>query len=107
VKYYLLLWIGWLALSAMPVHAHNGTLAVAVPISGIAVDGDLSDWPEDMERYAIALSEYGVRPRNTEDLQASFRLAYDVEQKALYLAVEVRDESIVVLDEGGTWKNQG
>ena len=25
--------------------AHNGAVAIAVPMEGITVDGDLSDWP--------------------------------------------------------------
>ena len=30
--------------------AHTGATAVAVPVHGIAVDGDFSDWPEEMQR---------------------------------------------------------
>jgi len=39
------------------VEAHNGKVAIAVPVEGIVVDGDLSDWPEDMRRYPILLLE--------------------------------------------------
>ncbi len=31
-----------------PTHAHNGAVAIAVPVEGITVDGDLSDWPEGL-----------------------------------------------------------
>ena len=35
-------------LLAVPLSAHNGAVAIAVPVEGIVVDGDLSDWPEGM-----------------------------------------------------------
>jgi len=37
-------------LLAVPLYAHNGAVAIAVPVEGIVVDGDLSDWPEGMAR---------------------------------------------------------
>jgi len=104
MKYVLFILIVWLGLIPTPARAHNGALAVAMPIGDIAIDGDLSDWPEGMQRHAIALPEFGVRPQGEEDLQADFRLAYDADQQALYIAVEVRDESVVVLDKGGRGK---
>ena len=36
-----------LLLLAVPLNAHNGAVAIAVPVEGIVVDGDLSDWPEE------------------------------------------------------------
>ena len=33
-----------LLLLAVPLIAHNGAVAIAVPVEGIVVDGDLSDW---------------------------------------------------------------
>ena len=35
-----------LSLTALlrPLSAHNGAVAIAVPVEGIVVDGDLSDW---------------------------------------------------------------
>ena len=49
----MILWLS--LLYVLPAEAHNGAVALAVPIEGIVVDGDLSDWPEDMRRYAVAL----------------------------------------------------
>ena len=91
VKPYLLPLIGLLLLTIPPAYAHNGALAIAAPLSGITIDGDLSDWPEDLERYPISMPEFGVRPRNAEDLQAAFRLGYNLTEKALYIAVEVQE----------------
>ena len=33
------------------VQAHNGATAIAVPLEDIVIDGELADWPADMERY--------------------------------------------------------
>ena len=106
MKHFLFLLTGLFYLGTTPVFAHNGALARAVPIEGITVDGDFSDWPEGMERYAIALPEFGVQPQSDKDLRADFRLGYNSLEQALYIAVEVWDESIVVLSKGGLWDNQ-
>ena len=45
-----------------PAVAHNGAVAIAVPVEGIAIDGDLSDWPEGLVRYPVALHVYGDKP---------------------------------------------
>ena len=77
------------------IRAHNGSVAIAVPLEGIVLDGDLSDWPEDMPQYPIA-PEYGDRPQNAQDLQGTFRLGYNEQEKVLYIAVEVEDESTII-----------
>ena len=79
-----------------PTHAHNGAVAIAVPIEGIMVDGDLSDWPEGMKEYPIERCEYGDKPVDEEDFQGSFRIGYNEQENALYVAVEVQDESTVI-----------
>ena len=79
-----------------PAHAHNGKVAVPVPVHGITIDGDLSDWPEGMTRYPIVLSEGGIRPKDANDFAGSFRIGYDAEEDALYVGVEVQDESTVI-----------
>ena len=75
-------------------------LALALPISGITVDGDLSDWPREMPALPIR-NEFGIYgPTDTEgtdldtseDLSPSFRVGYDPEEQLLYVAVEVRDD---------------
>lgn len=78
------------------VFGHNGAVAVAYPVSGITVDGDLSDWPEGLPSFPVALPEYGVAPRDDGDLTASFRAGYGADEGALYVAVEVHDDSTVV-----------
>ena len=75
-------------------------LALALPISGITVDGDLSDWPREMPALPIR-NEFGIYgPTDTEgtdldtseDLSPSFRVGYDPQEQLLYVAVEVRDD---------------
>ncbi len=81
---------------AFQARAHNGKLAVAQPVAGIELDGDLSDWPEDMVRYPLLLTEYGAEPEDAEDFQGSFRLGYNEQENALFIAVEVQDDSPVL-----------
>jgi signal transduction histidine kinase/ligand-binding sensor domain-containing protein/CheY-like chemotaxis protein len=102
----LLLGLILLAALVVPVRAHNGAAAFAIPLRDIRIDGDLSDWPADMARYPIALPEFGVRPLDAQDFQAHFRIGYDEGEKALYLAIEVEDESVVVTDDKPSdWSN--
>ena len=96
----------FLSSGTIPVQAHNGSIAVAVPVAGITVDGDLSDWPEGLVRYPIRLAEFGGVPASVDDFEADFRVGYSREENALYVAVEVQDESIVVVEDGGTWDDQ-
>ncbi|MDP6496169.1 MAG: penicillin-binding protein, partial [Dehalococcoidia bacterium] len=78
-----------------PVSAHNGAVAIAVPVEGIVVDGDLSDWPAAMRRYSIELVEEGDVPTDGADYQGDFRIGFNEQENALYIAVEVQDESVV------------
>ena len=74
--------------------AHNGAVAIAVPVEGIVVDGDLSDWPEGMRVYPIACPITRL-PEGEEDFKGFFRIGYNEEESALFLAVEMLDESVV------------
>jgi hypothetical protein len=78
------------------VEAHNGSVAIAVPVEGIVVDGDFSDWPEGMTRCPILLLEYGEKLKDAEDFAGDFRIGYNERENALYVAVEVQDESTVI-----------
>ncbi|MBI2505832.1 MAG: response regulator [Candidatus Latescibacteria bacterium] len=83
--------------------AYNTQVAVATPVAGVTIDGDLSDWPADLTRYPLNFPEYGEPPRGGQDFKGWFRLGYSEAENALYLAVEVEDESAVIAspkDEG-------
>ena len=73
--------------------AHNGAVAIAMPIEGITVDGDLSDWPGGMVRYPVANVINGPHPESDEDFQGVFRIGYSAQKNALYVALEIQDES--------------
>ena len=73
--------------------AHNGAVALAWPIDGITIDGNLDDWPDEIRRYPIAFVEYGDPIEDPADFEGSFRIGYNTAENALYLAIEVHDES--------------
>ena len=80
---------------SISVEAHNGEMALAVPVAGIVIDGDLSDWPEDVVKYPILYPESGDEPQGTKDFQGSLQAGYDAQENVLYLALEVLDDSII------------
>jgi len=77
--------------------AHTGSLSFSRPLSGIVVDGDLSDWPEGLARYPVnSPGVWADAPGDSADHEAWFRVGHNVEENAIYVAVEVQDESIVI-----------
>ena len=104
-----LLWISFALLAALasPSQAYNAQVAVATPVTGIALDGDLSDWPATLTAYPLHFPEYGEAPRDQADFQGWFRLGYNEAENDLYLAVEVQDESVMATaPEGAGWNTQ-
>jgi len=89
-------------------NAHNGAVAASTPVRDIVVDGDFSDWPDHLPRHPIARAVYGNAPTSSQDLQAWFQVGHDSAMAAVYLAIEVRDESVVTEPLGGTkaWDTQ-
>ena len=103
MKYSLVLTLCAVLSFSLPhaVHAHNGAVAIAAPVERIAIDGDLSDWPEGMRTYPVARTIGGDSPRGESDFRASFRLGYSVAEDALFVAVEVEDDSAVIEGQTG------
>ena len=87
--------LGAVVALAAPAPGHNGRVALARPVSGIVVDGDLSDWPADSWPNPVRLTEYGQPPTDLGDLTAQFLVGYDPVAGSLYVAVDVRDQSVV------------
>jgi len=77
------------------VNAHNGSLALAAPVVDIELDGDLSDWPAEMQWGEIATLGAGEMARNKRDFKGRFAVGYSVPENALFVAVEVEDQSLV------------
>ena len=84
--------------------------AYALPVEGIVLDGQLDDWPTDMPRYRIGrqFPDGGEPLTGPADHLAYFRLGYSVQENALYVAVEVDDESVVIeaQDRKPRWDSQ-
>ncbi|MFC1606459.1 response regulator [Candidatus Latescibacterota bacterium] len=91
----LLFLISLISMFSTPVHAHNGSVALAYPIDNILIDGDLSDWPDTIIRQSITRPEYGDIPINTADYLGTFMVGYNSGENALYIAVEVVDDSMI------------
>ncbi len=97
--------VALILLSALagPAHAHNGTAALAGPLEAIAVDGDLSDWPEGLKVYPLTRRGAGNPPQDGDDFSGSFRLGHDLKRGKLYVAVEVVDESTFIDTVSDAW----
>ena len=92
-------------------YAHNEDhTAHAIPITGIAIDGRLDDWPKQMAVYSIdwvSPKYYKPEPpQGPEDLTASFRVGYDAGDNVLYVAVVVRDDDWVIDSQKGSFTDQ-
>lgn len=80
-------------------------IAYAYPLTGITIDGDLSDWPAQLPVHPLKGKLWGVDPNSPEDLSASFQTGYSPAENALYLAVTITDDSLVKNEEPA-WNNQ-
>lgn len=82
--------------------------AVAPVLTGITIDGDLSDWPDTIQLHSLdKLFHFDGRRMNydgmkrsdhieDDDLSATFATGYDPDERLLYLAVIVRDDTLIV-----------
>jgi CubicO group peptidase (beta-lactamase class C family) len=90
------LFTGVMLIRSYAAYGQNGAVGIAFPAKGITIDGDLADWPKGLERYPIERIEFGDKLGGDDDLKAHFRIAYNASERALYVAVEVRDDSVVL-----------
>ena len=83
-------------------HAHHGGVtAYAIPLTGIQIDGDLDDWPEDMIRYPILNYGQVYGPADIDransatraEFSPRFMVGFSLEENLIYLAVLVRGDS--------------
>ena len=81
----------------------SGRTALAIPLTGIRIDGRLDEWPK-MPVYPIrhnsgAYGEtdlQGVDLDTSADFSPAFRVGYDLDEQLIYLAVEVHDDHVRV-----------
>jgi signal transduction histidine kinase len=83
------------ACGAAPAAAGPEKVAVAYPLDGIVLDGDLSDWPPDMIHYPVKHQEGGDPLTGPEDFSGEFLVGFSAAENALYVAVMVHDESVI------------
>lgn len=97
--------LGALALllaAAGGVRAYNDAVAIAVPLEGISVDGELSDWPADLPVYFIRENTDAYGPTDlsgtlldtSADFSPRFRVGYSAKERLIYVALEARDDSL-------------
>jgi len=74
--------------------AHNGKIGYAYPLETITIDGNLSDWPRNAVKYNIDTYS-DTKPRNSNDFSGYFQMGYRADNRSLYLAIVINDDSFV------------
>ena len=106
-KFYLIISAIFILSSVDIVHANNGQIAYAYPIDDIKIDGDLSDWSDNLTKFPIAKSSSLKMIKGDTDFKAFFRVGYNKKDKSLYFATEITDDSYVVAkDKNTAWEDQ-
>jgi len=84
----------WLPLLGMLfsllAHAHNGKVAYAYACSAKKVDARADDW--EAEKWNVMQGYFGQPVSAETDLQARFKIAYHLEESALYVLTEITDD---------------
>ena len=74
----------------MTVHAHNGKVSYAYSCIPKKIDAKIGDWKaEDW----IPINESFGKPLDSgQDLKARFKIAYNLQESALYFLIEIMDD---------------
>ncbi|MEM6395080.1 MAG: serine hydrolase [Bacteroidota bacterium] len=75
--------------------ANNGFTAYIYPLTGITIDGDLGDWPAEVQIHSMTHVHYGDGISGPEDAEVSWRAGYDRERGCLYVGVQMQDDDYV------------
>ncbi|WP_298735652.1 serine hydrolase [uncultured Chitinophaga sp.] len=75
--------------------AHNGTVGYAYPLGKITIDGNFSEWPKDMVQYKLGVTASDTKPLNEADFSGSFRIGYRMEDRSLYVALQLTDDDFI------------
>ena len=86
----------FLLLHPFPSQAHNRAVALVVPVEGITIDGNLSDWPAHVHWEYIELLSSFFMPLGPTDLTGRFATGYAVASNTLYVALDVRDDEMAL-----------
>jgi len=77
------------------LQAHNGSVAYAYPVGKITVDGDFVDWPANAAKYMICSPVSDTKPRDAADFSGFFQLGYRIDNRSLYIAFTITDDSFI------------
>ena len=74
-----------------PSLAHNNTIAIAVPLTDLQIDGDLADWPSDLPIYKLRERDYLLSPADANgalldtsaDCSPHFRVGYNLQEQSI------------------------
>ncbi|MBT3346680.1 MAG: hypothetical protein HN404_27030, partial [Gemmatimonadetes bacterium] len=83
-----------LLLTALTASAHNGKVALALPMEGIIVDGELGDWPATVHWHRIEHWFAGGPGRGDLDFLARVAFAHDPARRELLVAIDIRDDRL-------------
>ncbi|MEM1322350.1 MAG: serine hydrolase [Bacteroidota bacterium] len=95
VKRLTFYFLAFLVFYCTPLKANNGSLTYIYPISNISIDGNLNDWPADIQANAMLNVHYGAGIEGPEDGLAFWRGGYDAQSGYLYIGVTMVDNDYV------------
>ncbi len=83
----------------------QSSIAYALPLKNIEIDGDLSDWPDTFEKYAITDTRKKQDSLSPEK-SAYFKVGYDENENHLLVAISYPNDSTPIIDEELEWNKQ-
>ncbi|MEM6819417.1 MAG: serine hydrolase [Pseudomonadota bacterium] len=83
-------------------YAWNGAVGYATHMPPPELDGDLSDWPDDTDWQPVA-NNYFHPADSDNDLSAAVRFAFNTQDEALYVALQVKDDIHTKFSDGN-WR---
>ena len=74
--------------------AHNGAVAIALPVDGIEIDGDLSDWPASTVLHPIRIAELEAVV-DSADIYVTMQAGYSRSQHRMILGLSFSDDYLL------------
>ena len=82
--------------SAQNLTNNTTSIAYSNPIKQINIDGKLHDWPSNIVHYPIDKPLWNGKNDGKGDCSAYFMSGYNIEDNALYLAIVVEDDELIL-----------
>ncbi|XLS29031.1 serine hydrolase [Flavobacteriaceae bacterium M23B6Z8] len=84
---------------------NNGSVAYIYPVSNISIDGNLNDWPADIQKIPLQNIHYGAGLSGPEDATAFWQGGYDPASGYLYIAALTIDDDYVKTPDNGHYSS--